>query len=254
MSRESTLFECITYMHFDLTSSILDNNPQLPSTFSTLHVHAYRLQSIYETNCNDGRLFRGRSLYQCTMRGDWKFHYWEIQFPATPIGLFSPNIRVLVQKCSAELYCEERGRAQDKEDPMRTGQAYTTVDSEQPKNCNKKDQHVATQKTREANTSRSVPKKRYSHNHFARTNYFVFDRRFIFYTVDDDVMAVVPQVNEASVCKIHIHMPVKEHWKSKHKPHWDVEEEREFEAANPGPGISDALRAGRPGDWTDPSA
>ena len=112
---------------------------------------------------------------------------------------------------------------------------------------------MAKQKTREANTSRSVPKKRYSLNHFARTKFFVIGRHFIFYTVDDDVMIVVPQANEASVCRIHIHMPVKEHWKSKHKPHRDVEEEREFEAANPGPGIREALRAGRPEDWTDPS-
>ena len=136
---------------------------------------------------------------------------------------------------------------------MRTGQEYTTVDSEQPKNCNNKDQHMAKQKTREANTSRSAPKKRYSHNHFARANYFVLVRLFIFHTVDDDVMVGVPQVNEASVCRVHIHMPVKEHWKSKHKPHWDVEEERDFEAANLGLGVSEALRAGRPEDWTDTS-
>ena len=76
---------------------------------------------------------------------------------------------------------------------------------------------------------------------------------FIFSIADDVVIAFEPLIFEGSVCKIHIHIPVNELLKTKHKPHWDVKEEREFEAANPGPGICEALKLGRPDDWTDPS-
>ena len=41
--------------------------------------------------------------------------------------------------------------------------------------------------------------------------------------------------------------------KAKHTQPWDIKKEREHEAANPGPSISEALKQGRPAAWTDPS-
>ena len=42
-------------------------------------------------------------------------------------------------------------------------------------------------------------------------------------------------------------------WKVKHTPAWGLKKEREHEAANPGPSISEALKKVRPDAWTDPS-
>ena len=130
---------------------------------------------------------------------------------------------------STEIVGRIRGRAQEQEDPKGAGQKLSLLNLAQPKNCTKEDLKKAKQKTREANTSRSGPKNRYCHNHF------VCARFFILCLVDDDIINVEPLAFEDSVFDLHIHIPASDLPKTKHKPQWDVKDEREFEAANPGP-------------------
>ena len=124
----------------------------------------------------------------------------------------------------------------------------------QPKNFKIKDLDEAKEKIRDANTGRSVPKKRYSRNHLCSSigsgrssmpfiNVLPYCRGGV----------VERQLAESSVIVLHIHMLQDKIMKLKHTPPWDVKQEREHEAANPGPYIVEALMEGRQDDWADPS-
>ena len=74
-------------------------------------------------------------------------------------------------------FCRMRDTTKDKEDPKGTGRRYSMLYLVQPKNCNTKDPEEAKIEKKE----RSVPKKRYSHSHFACSKFEVYARFFHIY-------------------------------------------------------------------------
>ena len=152
--------------------------------------------------------------------------------------------------------CSLRGRAHKQEDPKRTGQKFIMLNFVQPKNCNTKDLKEAKEKTRDANTSRSVPKKRYSRNHFDKCSFIGvgrFSMPFMFALLESGRGEVGSHLAKISVKAFHIHILIDKRLKDMHTPPWDIKQEREHEAANPGPSIAEALKEGRQDDWSDPS-
>ena len=78
---------------------------------------------------------------------------------------YAADFNISARAVNSTGFLQKKGHKKDIEDPKGTGQRYSKLNLEQPKNCKTEDPDGAKREKKR----RSVPKKRYSHSHFLYT-------------------------------------------------------------------------------------